>query len=52
MVGEEFKKSLFAPGGWKMSLMGFGEVLPDHNNKMYLSKDKKDKCCLLYTSAG
>ena len=26
-----------------MSLMGFGEVLPDHNNKMYLSKDKKDK---------
>lgn len=43
LVGEELKKSLFAPGGWKMSLMGFGEVLPDHNNKMYLSKDKKDK---------
>ena len=23
--------------------MGFGEVLPNHANKMYLSKDKKDK---------
>ena len=26
-----------------MSLMGFGEVLPDHKNRMYLSKDKVDK---------
>ncbi|MEO5583295.1 MAG: GMC family oxidoreductase [Saprospiraceae bacterium] len=43
MVGADFKEKLFKPGNWRMSLMGFGEVLPDHNNKMYLSKDKTDK---------
>lgn len=42
-VGADFKESLFKPGGWKMSLMGFGEVLPDHKNRMYLSKDRVDK---------
>ncbi|MEP7323329.1 MAG: GMC family oxidoreductase [Saprospiraceae bacterium] len=43
LVGADFKEKLFKPGNWRMSLMGFGEVLPDHNNKMYLSKDKTDK---------
>ncbi len=42
-VGAAFKENLFKPGDWNLSLMGFGEVLPDHNNRMYLSKDKKDK---------
>ncbi len=42
-VGGDFKDSLAKPAGWNMSLMGFGEVLPKHENKMTLSKDKKDK---------
>lgn len=42
-VGGDFKDSLTKPGPWTMSLMGFGEVLPNHENKMTLSKDKTDK---------
>ncbi|RYC68470.1 GMC oxidoreductase [Spirosoma sordidisoli] len=42
-VGASFKDSLFKPGGWSMGLMGFGEVLPDHNNKVTLSPNKKDQ---------
>jgi choline dehydrogenase-like flavoprotein len=42
-AGAEFKDSLMKPGPWTMSLMGFGEVLPNHDNKMTLSPDKVDK---------
>src|SRR5690606_121327 len=31
------------PGTWQMGLTGFGEILPYHENKVYLSKDVKDK---------
>jgi choline dehydrogenase-like flavoprotein len=42
-VGAEFKDGLFKPGGWGITLMGFGEVLPYHDNKVTLDKDKKDQ---------
>jgi choline dehydrogenase-like flavoprotein len=42
-VGAEFKDSLFAPSGWGMSLVGFGECLPYHENKVTLNHDAKDK---------
>ncbi|MGK0355073.1 MAG: choline dehydrogenase-like flavoprotein, partial [Spirosomataceae bacterium] len=42
-AGGDFKDSLLKPGPWTMSLMGFGEVLPNHDSKMTLSKDKVDK---------
>lgn len=42
-IGGNFKDSLFKPGPWGMSLMGFGEVLPYHENKMYLDETKTDK---------
>ncbi|MFC3812666.1 GMC oxidoreductase [Lacihabitans lacunae] len=42
-VGADFKESLYKPGPWNMSLMGFGEVLPYHENKMHLDKTKTDK---------
>lgn len=42
-VGADFKDSLFKPGGWGMSLVGFGEVLPYHDNHVRLDKDKKDQ---------
>ena len=30
------------PGPWSMSLVGFGEMLPDPSNRVYLNHDKKD----------
>lgn len=41
--GAEFKRSLLNPGGWTIGLNGFGEILPYHENKMYLNYDKKDE---------
>ena len=34
---------LVDPGKWSAGLSGFGEILPNHENKMYLDYDKKDK---------
>ena len=42
-VGAAFKDSLFKPGGWGMALMGFGEVLSYHDNKVELDPEKKDQ---------
>jgi choline dehydrogenase-like flavoprotein len=42
-VGAAFKESLFKPGGWSMALMGFGEILPYHDNKVTLDKNDKDQ---------
>ena len=42
-VGAAFKDSLFKPGGWGMALMGFGEVLSYHDNKVELDTEKKDQ---------
>ncbi|TAE24345.1 MAG: GMC family oxidoreductase [Cytophagales bacterium] len=41
--GADFKESLTTPGPWSMGIGGFGEVLPDANNRMTLSPDQKDK---------
>jgi len=35
--GEKLKQAIIQPGKWKMGLNGFGEVLPYHENKMYLN---------------
>lgn len=40
--GPELKEAILKPGQWRISLGGFGEVLPDHNNKMFLDYDKLD----------
>ena len=40
--GEELKQAIIKPGKWVMGLNGFGEVLPYHENKMYLDYDKTD----------
>lgn len=42
-IGADFKDALCEPGHWNMSIMGFGEMLPNHDNKIFLSKEKKDK---------
>lgn len=45
-IGADFKDNLFKPGAWGMTLVGFGEVLPYHENKMTLNHDLKDKAGL------
>ena len=41
--GPEFKEAIISPGGWNMGLNGFGEVLPYHENHMYLDYEKTDQ---------
>ena len=40
--GAEFKEKILEPGDWRMSLDGFGECLPYHENKMNLDYEKLD----------
>ena len=42
-IGGEYKDSLAEPGPWTMGMGGFGEILPYHENKATLDKNKKDK---------
>jgi choline dehydrogenase-like flavoprotein len=43
-IGEELKNALTEPSdNWNMGILGFGEMLPDHSNRIFLDKDKKDK---------
>jgi choline dehydrogenase-like flavoprotein len=42
-IGKEFKEALSEPGEWTIGMTGFGEILPNHENKIYLDKTKKDK---------
>jgi choline dehydrogenase-like flavoprotein len=42
-IGAALKESLTEPGKWGINLLGFGEMLPNHDNKIYLNKTVKDK---------
>ncbi|MEP6950773.1 MAG: GMC family oxidoreductase [Ginsengibacter sp.] len=42
-IGGDFKDALTEPGSWTMSIGGFGETLPYHENKVTLDKSRKDK---------
>ncbi|TGV03512.1 GMC oxidoreductase [Flavivirga rizhaonensis] len=41
--GAEFKEKILEPGEWQMGLGGFGECLPNHDNKMTLDYEKLDE---------
>jgi choline dehydrogenase-like flavoprotein len=41
--GEKLKQAVIKPGKWNMGLNGFGEVLPYHENKIFLNYEKTDK---------
>ena len=41
-LGAEFKNSLKMPGPWHVSIGGFGECLPNHNNYVEVDKEKLD----------
>ncbi|MCP5381166.1 MAG: GMC family oxidoreductase [Kordiimonadaceae bacterium] len=41
--GVEFKESFKTPGVWEIELEGYGEMLPDTDNRASLHKTKKDQ---------
>jgi choline dehydrogenase-like flavoprotein len=42
-IGGDFKDALSKPGSWRIGMTAFGEMLPYHENKIFLDPDKKDK---------
>lgn len=42
-IGAKLKDEVNEPGDWQFGIGGFGEWLPYHENKMYLTTDKLDK---------
>jgi choline dehydrogenase-like flavoprotein len=42
-VGGAFKDAMAQPGGWGIGGTAFGEMLPDHGNRMSLDPTKTDK---------
>ncbi len=42
-IGAPLKDALSEPGHWTIGMTAFGEVLPNHDNKVTLDKDKRDK---------
>ena len=41
--GADFKNQLMSPGDWNMTLVGFGECLPDEDNKVWLDETRTDE---------
>ncbi len=42
-IGAKMKEEVNEPGPWQFGIMGFGEWLPYHENKMYLTTEVTDK---------
>jgi choline dehydrogenase-like flavoprotein len=42
-IGADLKNALAEPGPWTIGMSGFGEILPDHSNKISLDRTVKDK---------
>jgi choline dehydrogenase-like flavoprotein len=42
-IGAQLKELAGTPGKWTLGMTGFGEVLPYHENKVFLNKALKDK---------
>ena len=42
-VGAEFKEAMSQPGTWKIGATAFGEMLPNHDNKVSIDTATKDK---------
>ena len=42
-IGAAFKDNAAVPGGWTIGATAFGEMLPNHANKVTLDATKKDK---------
>lgn len=42
-VGADFKNALAEPGAWTIGMTAFGEMLPHHDNRIYLDRKITDK---------
>jgi len=42
-LGEPLKKKAQTPGPWNIGMGGFGEILPNHDNRVTLDRSRKDK---------
>ena len=42
-VGAALKQEIFKPGGYHIGMTCFGEMLPHHDNRMYLNFDERDQ---------
>ena len=42
-IGGAYKDMLAEPGAWTIGATAFGEMLPNHNNRITLDESKKDK---------
>ena len=42
-VGAELKQALSQPGPWTIGMTAFGEMLPHHDNRIYLDRQVRDK---------
>lgn len=42
-IGEPLKEFVQTPGKWTMGMTAFGEMLPNHSNRVFLNHDKTDK---------
>ena len=43
VIGEDLKEIIFQPGSWQIRMTCFGELLPYHENRMYLNFNKTDQ---------
>lgn len=42
-IGADLKNALAEPGAWSIGMTAFGEMLPHHDNRIYLDRKVKDK---------
>jgi choline dehydrogenase-like flavoprotein len=42
-LGEDLKNAISEPGQWQIGMTAFGEMLPDHSNRIYLDPKTTDK---------
>lgn len=42
-VGGDWKDAMLEPGNWTVGFTAFGEILPYHENRIFLDKNTKDK---------
>jgi choline dehydrogenase-like flavoprotein len=42
-IGAPLKEALSEPGPWSIGMTGFGEILPYHENRIFLDRATKDK---------
>lgn len=42
-IGANLKNALAEPGAWSIGMTAFGEMLPHHDNRIYLDRSVKDK---------